>query len=154
MEPHRPGEENEDPQLNMTPMIDVVFQLMIVFLCSMKFRTLDMKIEAHLPRTEGLNTTATDLPVDRQLRVRLLTARGSGGTRVVVLGQRLGTTDGTGRVWIALEQQIRSIHGRDAEMKGEIDAGPDVPHGDVMHALDAFLGAEMEEVKFRGTSGP
>jgi len=32
-------------QPNMTPMIDVVFQLIIVFLCSMKFRTLDQKIE-------------------------------------------------------------------------------------------------------------
>ena len=42
-------DDEEMPKPNMTPMIDVVFQLLVFFLVSMKFKTLDMKIEAFLP---------------------------------------------------------------------------------------------------------
>ena len=53
--------EDEDiPKPNMTPMIDVVFQLLIFFLVNMKFKTLDMKIEAFLPKDRGLAATITN----------------------------------------------------------------------------------------------
>ena len=44
---------DEIPKPNMTPMIDVVFQLLVFFLVSMKFKTLDMKIQANLPKDVG-----------------------------------------------------------------------------------------------------
>ncbi len=37
-------------ELNMTPMIDVVFQLIVFFLLSLKFTTLDQRIENMLPQ--------------------------------------------------------------------------------------------------------
>ncbi len=56
------------PELNLTPMIDVVFQLIIFFMCAMKFKTLAMKIEMELPKGKGINTTqpmekTDDVPV-------------------------------------------------------------------------------------------
>ncbi len=37
-------------ELNLTPMIDVVFQLIVFFLITLKFTTLDQRIESMLPK--------------------------------------------------------------------------------------------------------
>ena len=51
------GDDNEAFALNLTPMIDVVFQLIIFFMCAMKFKTLEKKIEAYLPKDRGMAKT-------------------------------------------------------------------------------------------------
>ena len=51
--------EPEDTELNMTPMIDIVFQLIIFFLLSLKFKTIDRRIESMLPKDRGLAPTPT-----------------------------------------------------------------------------------------------
>jgi len=135
--------------MNMTPMIDVTFQLIVVFLCSLKFRTLDQKIEAFLPEP-GMAPVFREMPVESRLTVRLRRAAGAGPTEVVLLDGRVGTTAEGEAVWTRLEARIREIRGRDASMKGEIDAGGEVPHGEVIRALDAFLAADLGTVLFRG----
>ena len=40
-------------RLSITPMIDVVFLLLIFFMVGMKYRELDRKLEARLPKTNG-----------------------------------------------------------------------------------------------------
>lgn len=49
--------------LDMTPMIDCVFNLLIFFLCNINFKLLEGKIPAYLPKDVGVNTT----PIDKQL---------------------------------------------------------------------------------------
>ena len=137
--------------MNMTPMIDIVFQLMIVFLCSMKFRTLDMKIEAFLPKDVGLSAANPQSEVEVKLVVRLKWDKATGKTQVLVLENRIGSTAQGNAVWNVLAKKIKQFHDKDPEMKGEIDAHPDVPHGDVMMALDTFLAAELTNVVFKGT---
>ncbi|MHC4820452.1 MAG: ExbD/TolR family protein [Planctomycetota bacterium] len=147
-----PNKEKDDPELNMTPMIDVVFQLMIVFLCSMKFRTLDMKIEAFLPKDVGLSAANPTSEVETKLIVRLKWDKATEKTQVLVLENRIGSTaQEGGAVWNVLAKKIKQFHSKDPEMKGEIDAHPDVPHGDVMKALDSFLAADLTNVVFKGT---
>ncbi|MFH1708852.1 MAG: biopolymer transporter ExbD [Planctomycetota bacterium] len=46
-------EDMPDGGMNMTPMIDVVFLLLIFFMCATKFKTLDYRIEANLPKDKG-----------------------------------------------------------------------------------------------------
>jgi biopolymer transport protein ExbD len=41
--------------LEMTPMIDVVFLLLIFFMCTLKFKTLEGKLSAYLPKDVGVN---------------------------------------------------------------------------------------------------
>ena len=65
--------DNEAVKLNMTPMIDVVFQLIVFFLVSMKFKSLDMKIEAQLPPVGLLPTPRTE-PEPPKVDVRLRSA--------------------------------------------------------------------------------
>ena len=47
---------DDECELQMTPMIDVVFLLLIFFLCTIKFKTLEGKLAAYLPKDVGVNT--------------------------------------------------------------------------------------------------
>ena len=51
--------DSDDTELNMTPMIDIVFQLIIFFLLSLKFKTVDNRIDSMLPKDRGLAPTPT-----------------------------------------------------------------------------------------------
>lgn len=53
----------EETTLDMTPMIDVTFQLLIFFLCNIKFKLLEGKLPTFLPKDVGVNAT----PIDKLL---------------------------------------------------------------------------------------
>jgi biopolymer transport protein ExbD len=135
---------------NMTPMIDVTFQLIIVFLCSMKFRTLDQKIQAFLPKDVGLNNAPASAEVVTTVSVRLRRKAGDSDTGVFVLDAKLGTASASG-IWGALTNRLKEFKSKDEKVKGEIDAAADVPHEDVMHALDSFVASGLTNVVFKGT---
>jgi hypothetical protein len=63
------GDGNEAFEINLTPMIDVVFQLIIFFMCAMKFKTLERKIEAYLPKDRGL--AATPERIDERVNIKV-----------------------------------------------------------------------------------
>ena len=137
--------------MNMTPMIDVVFRLIVVFLCSMKFRTLDQKIEAFLPKDVGLNNTpATSTEVETKVSVRLRRKPGEPTTNVIILDSKIGSTAAEG-IWKTLQARLKEFKAKDDKVKGEIDADPDVTHGDVVQTLDAFMAVQLNNVVFRGT---
>ena len=54
----------EEHDMEMTPMIDVVFLLLIFFLCTLKFKTLEGKLSAFLPKDVGVNTTEAE-PIEK-----------------------------------------------------------------------------------------
>jgi len=49
-------------EINMTPMIDVVFQLLIFFLVTLKMPRSEVMIETDLPTAKGPGTIKTDIP--------------------------------------------------------------------------------------------
>ena len=53
----------EELEIDLTPMIDVTFQLLIFFICTLKFKTLEGKLETELPKDVGVNAA----PVVREL---------------------------------------------------------------------------------------
>ena len=159
----------EDPGLNMTPMIDIVFQLIVFFLLTLKFKTVDSRIDSSLPRNVG--PRAIPVVVDETPRVVVKLFRedhetpdraftrlrvGNRWTADLPIGRgpeaRAGVLD-------ALVDELRSVHsmiGADAEgeIKTPLPKGAAVPHGDVMAVLDAFLKAGLETVDFEGTPSP
>jgi biopolymer transport protein ExbD len=138
--------------MNMTPMIDVVFQLIVVFLCSMKFKTLDQKVEATLPRDRSVESDAIAVPDHHPVLAVRLQCRGPGDpTRVVVAGNRLGEVDEGDPLWTRLEAFARAVLARSPALVGEIDASPEVEHGAVIRALDGLTAAGLTSVRFRGT---
>ncbi|MGE3853490.1 MAG: biopolymer transporter ExbD, partial [Planctomycetota bacterium] len=58
----------EEAKTDMTPMIDVVFLLLIFFMC-MKFKSFEKKLDADLPLNDGLSSSIA--PPIQQLRVKL-----------------------------------------------------------------------------------
>jgi biopolymer transport protein ExbD len=157
-------DDEEIPKPNMTPMIDVVFQLLVFFLVSMKFKTLDMKIEAFLPKDRGLAATITKLEETPKI-VAVLKRRSQGGTlepstRVKVQNQDIGTSERE-ETWTVLTTKAKAIldrhvanSGDPADVKGEVDASSLVPTGDVVRAVDAFIAAGLQDVTFVGTPPP
>ena len=46
--------DRDECEMEMTPMIDVVFLLLIFFMCTLKFKTLEGKLSAYLPKDVGV----------------------------------------------------------------------------------------------------
>jgi len=157
----------------MTPMIDIVFQLLVFFLLTLKFKTIDERIDSMLPRERGpldvpvfppeilkikvkvfrhgLETPAT--PDDDRTRIRVddtaefdLPPRAK-GREPVLAGLRA-----------VIERKLAAHGGLAREVRGEIVAPPPkggaVPHGDVIAVLDQFLAAGVTDVLFEGASRP
>jgi biopolymer transport protein ExbD len=173
--------EVEDTEMNMTPMIDIVFQLIIFFLLSLKFKSVDRRIQSELPKDRGIRATS-EIPEEKpMLTVKLFRedmqtqqpfTRIRIGNRIALDGPKgdwagdLGNQDDTRQdKQDALKAQvvaaIRGLWdqmGKNPETKGEIKTPPPfgqgVPHGDVMLVLDAFIEAGVTDVQFEGAMPP
>jgi hypothetical protein len=165
--------ETEDTQLNMTPMIDVVFQLVTFFLLTLRFTAPEERIDASLPRHVGISRSP-EFHDRVSLKVKLFRVNPTDPERAFTR-VRVGNTwtldvpsrgDGVESAWRSVSEEIRSQHGRiagggpggGAPVHGAIAVPPPhgglVPHGDVVRVLDAFLLAHLEDVSFEGTHAP
>jgi Biopolymer transport protein ExbD/TolR len=171
----------EDTSLNMTPMIDVVFQLMLFFLLTLRFSTPQDRIESQLPKNVGPRPTP-QVPVDvENVKVKLFrvnkTDADEAHTKIrvgnhweIALPKGRWTGDAArdadllarhDEVFRTLAAKIAeewSNRGRDPDVRGEIAApppdGPAVPHGDVVRVLDSFLAVGLTQVAFEGARAP
>ena len=68
---------DEKSELEMTPMIDVTFLLLIFFMCTLKFKTLEGKLAAYLPKDVGVNQSDAE-PIEKvEILVRVKKDRGT-----------------------------------------------------------------------------
>ncbi|HBP19591.1 MAG TPA: hypothetical protein DEA08_17600, partial [Planctomycetes bacterium] len=58
-------------ELDLSPLIDVVFNLLIFFICAARFRTAEGAIQSYLPKTEGQQPASAQLEIND---VRILLA--------------------------------------------------------------------------------
>ena len=56
--------EIEETKIELTPMIDVVFLLLIFFIVTIKFKVLEGKLETELPKDVGVNASE-ELPKEK-----------------------------------------------------------------------------------------
>jgi biopolymer transport protein ExbD len=63
---------DEEPDLMMTPMVDIVFQLLIFFMLACRFRTTEGQLHAFLPKNRGLGTAGTPAITLQEVRIKLL----------------------------------------------------------------------------------
>ncbi len=152
----------EESGLSLTSMIDVTFLLLVFFLLTIEFRTLDGKLSAYLPKGEGIQPD----PIARQLDVDVT-------IRVVEPGRRVapGTSrswSGTGRFELAdrvvrygvgprvhadpatLLADLAALRRADPERKVRIDAGSGTVTQDVVTAVDTAIEAGFDEIAFTG----
>ncbi len=134
----------EEVEMQMTPMIDVTFLLLIFFMCSIKFKLLDGKLAAYLPRDVGVNATPADEmmeKIDIELR-RKETARY--GFTFAINGKKLNRLKD-------IHDQIKMYHTRDPDAKATIYAHKGVQYGHVVKVVNECLRARLTQITFGGT---
>ncbi len=149
----RATKEQEEVKLSITPLIDVTFLLLIFFMCAMKFKTLERKVAAYLPKKKGLIHDPVKIDDDLKISVMLKRQKGELGTRVKLLDAEIGQDAPAFEV---LDERLRTIRSdpRNQDMPGEINAMPEVPHADVVRCIDAFMKAGINNIEFVGTAPP
>lgn len=172
----------EEAKLDMTPMIDVVFLLIIFFLC-IDFKTLEAKLPAYLPTDKGSQATPEE-PVE-QLSLRIVVdQKGEKRTRregVPLINPETGRENAymlighkvryqLGPQWFdelsRVIEQLEKIKadptkmvpdkknpGKKKLMAVVIEPQPGATYGDVASAVDAVSAAGFEEINFGGGRG-
>ncbi len=162
-----PPLETANTELNMTPMIDIVFQLILFFLFNLRFKSVDFRIEAALPQKEGLISTPDLVPPTPRIEVRLFRVDAEdperARTRVKVGGRewtlppvsasRAERDAAFARIAVTIGEQ-GGEGGLPGSVATPLPSGAFVPHADVVGVVDAFLAAEVRDIAFVGTPAP
>ncbi len=157
---------NEEQKMDLTPMIDVVFLLLIFFMCTIKFKTLEGKLSAYLPKDVGSNVS--DAEPKEKIEVKLTVV--AEGTKLGPKGDRPYDPAIDKRFTYGDDRQIsfsvnsktyqridevrdRLVYLREVtpENPVQIDARAGIVYGDVALVLDAILQAKFEQVSFAGS---
>lgn len=130
---------------DLMPMIDVVFLLLIFFLCTMSFRVIDGRLEAELPKDVGPSAgevLALLEPIDLWVLDDPLRPDGT----AVRVGH--GSTYSVDRLpsVLATARQI------DPDAQVLIHADERVTHGQVVSVVDACLASDLFAIRFAGPS--
>lgn len=153
-------------------MIDVTFLLLIFFMCSMNFKSVERALGAELPKHEGPGKgppPPPDIPV--RVKIHWANARGQvihspqaaypeifdgarrplslAGAHVVMKVGRLGVRDLN-----ELARTLGDLASRTSDISVVIDARQAVPFKWVMGALDACARAKVKKVKFQSPPKP
>ncbi len=161
-----PRSFGDESQLNMTPMIDIVFQLILFFLFSLRFKSIDWRIESQLPDKLGIDVgPPVDLPtlkasltrIDPEDAVHARTQVKIAGETWILADHPAAAGPSRTEVLSRIEARLRTLY-LATHLPGAIEAKPPrgglVPHEDVVGVLDAFIGAEVPEVMFEGAAPP
>ena len=161
----------EEHEMEMTPMIDVTFLLLIFFLCTIKFKLLEGKLAAYLPKDVGVNSS----PAEPKEKVEIVIHVDEAGNRVFAAG------DDKGQPWASdpsldnqrryeligrrvhytlgprkttdlkeLTKWLKDFFRKDEEAPCTIDCRPGSVYGDMVPVLDAAIDAGFENITFVG----
>ncbi len=134
----------EEAELQLTPMIDVTFLLLIFFLCSIRFKVLDGKLVSHLPREAGVNTFAPTGEFERIDIVLSRTKSARAGFSIRLNGKDIPDLCSLGSV-------LRNLHRREPGLAVAIHPGEKIEHGHVVAVVNECLRAGFTRIAFSGT---
>lgn len=132
-------------KMEFTPMIDCVFLLLIFFMCTLKFKTLEGKLATYLPTDKGLNTHFEQLEPVEKIRIKL-SLRAS-DCICYINGQAMGVLPGAEK---RVYERIRQLKAASDKSPAEIDPDPRVPHKHVVAIVDECMRARLKEITFTG----
>ena len=164
----------EEVEMEMTPMIDVTFLLLIFFLCTIKFKVLEGKLAAYLPKDVGVNSGQSGPKEKVEVVIKVKTEgqrvyaangetadkgmpwNGEPDRRFEFVGRRLEYSVGPRKTADVAElgKWLRDLHKKDPESPSTIDCRPKSVYGDMVPVLDALVGANFEEITFVGEMIP
>ena len=152
------------PKGDMTPMIDVVFQLLIFFMLTIEFKQLEGKLSAYLPKDVGVNAGKMEQPKEK---VEIVLRVAAEGTKLDPMIDKAWTGEGpfrygddrridisigpkTTRDLEEVQRRLKDLYRQDPERASTIDAYPGTTYEDVIKVLDVVLLAGYTDVTFIG----
>ena len=138
--------------INVVPLVDIIFCLCVFFMCSFKFRQLEGKFEAWLPKNQGLGGDPDPDTLLSEIRVMVLwDAATSTVTRK--FGFRTIEDDAElARVIVDARDSRRTRGGPDAPLT--IDADVRAPWSAVMRVVDLATAAGVARIQFAMSAPP
>lgn len=125
----------------MTPMIDVVFLLLIFFVCASAGQTVESVLPTELAAgAVSAEQPAAPRPLLGEMKLRL--RRAGGDTTVVYMKQRTYTD------FRRLGEALRALAEAAAEIPVILDTDGDVPVGDLVRVYDLCQAAGFHEISF------
>ncbi len=143
----------QEIQIDMTPMIDVTFQLLIFFMCTLNFKTMEGILPAYLPKEVGLSAGVAQASPLEPVRIKLL--KTTQGVEVWVGSQQFIGEAKYKQLFNQLQAQVLKIHTASlGNLPVIIDPEINVEFQDVVHVLNAcrkvqsLPEGEMIEIRF------
>ena len=135
--------------INVTPLVDIIFCLCLFFMCSLKFRPLDGKMDSWLPKDKGAGGPATNQQID-EMRIIL-----SFDTKTNQLQRLFGTRpidsgeNGDKMLAGLIDAQYKSFKSLGKpETPVIIDSGPQVPWQYVIDVMNMCQELRIPKVEF------
>ena len=140
---HKTGSLPDKIEINMTPMIDIVFQLLAFFIMSLKIATVEGDFNIKMPLGAPQNEQQSmDLP---PFKVRL-TAKSDGDIASIMIGERpVASFEGLHQHIIALVGDPRGPTSSASEAEVEIDADYNLKYENVIRAITAVSGVRSQD---------
>ncbi len=143
-----------DPEdrLEMTPMIDVTFLLLIFFIVTLNFRTLEGRLDATMPKVQGVNEDFVE-PIEkldivlRVLQEGVLVPDPEAEHLKLYSGRRVGYSAGAQR-FTSLDGLAAFLAELPKDTPVTIDARQAIVYGDVAPVLDQVIAAGFESIAF------
>ena len=141
-----PGSETK-VELQMTPMIDVVFQLLVFFLFSFKIVLVEGEIGVNMPPiTAGARPQSEDVQPTEKVKIKLSSAEDGALIRVRAGDNDLG--DSPSAITPYLKQHFVGPGGKADEVEVEIDADRRLLYHFVIRVTNAIQAAGVKKIDF------
>ncbi|MSR74339.1 MAG: biopolymer transporter ExbD [Planctomycetes bacterium] len=145
------GNAEENPVgINVTALVDIIFCLCLFFMCSLKFRELDGKMDSWLPENKG-NKTAMNMnvPMD-EIRVLISYDKERRQVqRMFVNRPIVDTPEGDALLQKLIREQSASYRSLGkADTPVIVDAGPAVPWREVVKVMNMCKAENVQKIEF------
>jgi biopolymer transport protein ExbD len=129
--------QDDMPTINLTPMIDIIFQLIIFFMVGSRFTEMDKKVDVKVPQVSSANNLPT------------------APTRCVVSVQKTGqiSLNGNPVTLASLTTELKTLRTTKADLNVIVRGDADAPLQNVAAALTACRNAGIADVGIAVRSG-
>ena len=133
----------DEVELDLTPMIDVVFLLLIFFIVTMKFKVLEGKLETELPKDVGVNRSEVDELLEK-IEINIVQDKaGEHGIKIYVNSRAMGSLAslrGELKRWFVINDESRTTLYPEAKINYE----------QVIKVVDVILDVGLSDITFAG----
>jgi biopolymer transport protein ExbD len=141
------GESDENPvNINVTPLVDIIFCLCVFFMISFKFKQLEGKFDSWLPKGKGATgAPAAEIVLD-EVRVALFWDENAQKTVRQLKNRRVDDDEELSQLIKAAHDDWLAMNKPDTPVT--IDAEPRVPWADVINVMNLCKQNRIDNIEF------